>query len=92
MSIVGIRDMKTHLSRYIRRVKKGEAILISDHGDEVAMLVPAPCRPGDAAYWRLVQEGKMLWAGGTPLGSRRPLHLKGKPFSQRLLEDRQDRF
>jgi prevent-host-death family protein len=41
----GIRELKDHLSRYIRRIEAGERIAITAHGRVVAELVP----PGAAA-------------------------------------------
>lgn len=40
MKAVGIRELKDGLSRYIRRVKDGETILVTDRGDVVAELRP----------------------------------------------------
>jgi prevent-host-death family protein len=40
----GIRELKDHLSRYIRRIEAGERIAITAHGRVVAELVP----PGGA--------------------------------------------
>lgn len=36
MQTVGIRELKTHLSRYLGAVKKGETILVTDHNVVVA--------------------------------------------------------
>ena len=37
---VGIRELKTHLSRYVKEVKDGDEILVSDRGKIVARIVP----------------------------------------------------
>ncbi|MHB2020540.1 MAG: type II toxin-antitoxin system Phd/YefM family antitoxin, partial [Candidatus Xenobia bacterium] len=42
MTSVGIRELKNHLSEYIRRVAQGERILITDRGHVIAEL----CAPG----------------------------------------------
>jgi prevent-host-death family protein len=36
----GIRELKDHLSRYIRRIEAGERITVTAHGRVVAELVP----------------------------------------------------
>ena len=41
----GIRELKDHLSRYIRRIEAGERISVTAHGRVVAELVP-PGRGG----------------------------------------------
>ena len=39
-----IREMRQNLSRYVQRVRHGEPFLISDRGQEIAQLSPAPGR------------------------------------------------
>ncbi|MFT5433179.1 MAG: prevent-host-death family protein [Myxococcota bacterium] len=36
---VGIRELKNNLSRYLARVRKGEEIIVTDHGTPVARLL-----------------------------------------------------
>lgn len=40
MASVGIRNLKNHLSRYVRRVAAGERVAVTDRGRVVAELVP----------------------------------------------------
>ena len=37
---VGIRDLKSQLSAYLREVKNGQTIDITEHGQVIAQLVP----------------------------------------------------
>ena len=37
----GIRELKNHLSAYLRKVKAGETITITDRGTPVGRIVPA---------------------------------------------------
>ncbi|MCC6222850.1 MAG: type II toxin-antitoxin system prevent-host-death family antitoxin [Thermoleophilia bacterium] len=39
---VGVRELRQNLSRYLDRVKAGEALIVTEHGREVARLVPSP--------------------------------------------------
>lgn len=41
MSKVGVRDLRQNLSRYLDRVKEGEALDVTEHGRVVARLSPA---------------------------------------------------
>ena len=41
-SEVGIRELRQSLSKYVARVKRGEAFAVTERGEEVARLVPAP--------------------------------------------------
>jgi prevent-host-death family protein len=40
MKTVGIRDLKNRLSEYLRRVRLGESVLVTDRGEVVAELQP----------------------------------------------------
>ena len=36
----GVRELRDHLSRYLARVRAGEEVTVTDHGQAVARLVP----------------------------------------------------
>ena len=38
---VGVRELRQNLSRYLDRVKAGEALVVTERGHEVARLVPS---------------------------------------------------
>jgi prevent-host-death family protein len=40
MKTVGVRDLKNKLSEYLRRVRLGESVLVTDRGEVVAQLLP----------------------------------------------------
>ena len=40
MSVVGLRELKNGLSRYVQRAKSGETVFITDRGQIVAELSP----------------------------------------------------
>lgn len=41
---VGVRELKAHLSEYLRRVAEGESIIVTDRGVAAAVLGPVPGR------------------------------------------------
>ena len=41
MERVGIRELRQNLSRYLERVQRGEVLVVTDRGREVARLVPS---------------------------------------------------
>jgi prevent-host-death family protein len=41
MKSVGLRDLKNRLSEYVREVRSGESLLVTDRGEVVAELIPA---------------------------------------------------
>lgn len=40
-AIVGVRELRQNLSRYLERVKDGETLTVTERGHEVARLVPS---------------------------------------------------
>jgi prevent-host-death family protein len=40
MKSVGVRDLKNRLSEYLRRVRFGESVLVTDRGEVIAELLP----------------------------------------------------
>ena len=71
MKTVGVRDLKNKLSEYLRRVRLGESILVTDRGEVVAELQPPGQRQGDpsvpAGLQSLVKRG--LLTLGAPAGT-----------------------
>ena len=59
---VGVRKLKEHLSEYLRLVKMGEAIVITDHGQPVGRIVPAE-RPLEARLGAMIEAGALAWSG-----------------------------
>lgn len=55
MKTVGIRELKNKLSDYVRQVRSGETILITDRGEVVAEINP----PGQAPADRSLPHGLM---------------------------------
>ena len=53
---VGVRELRQNLSVYLERVKKGEALTVTDRGEEVAILRPMP--KTDDVIERLIAEGR----------------------------------
>jgi prevent-host-death family protein len=39
-TIVGIRDLRDHLSRYLEMVRAGASVSVTDHGRVIAAIVP----------------------------------------------------
>ena len=59
---VGVRDLKARLSEYLRQVKQGNTVLITDHGSPVGRLMPA--EQGLKERFKALQEsGMVAWNG-----------------------------
>jgi len=85
MIAVGIRELKMRLSEYVRKASRGEEIMVTARGREVASLVPVT--RARRALKRLADGGMARMPEGKPRGAR-GLSLKGKPLSDTVIEDR----
>jgi prevent-host-death family protein len=88
MIAVGIKELKNKLSHYLREIKKGEKIAITEREKIIATITPVERVGDDSKLLSLVKEGFALWKGGKPTGSRHPVKVKGKTVSEIVLEDR----
>lgn len=88
MMEAGVRHLKDHLSEYLRRVRRGERIVITDRGKPVAALVGLPEEETTERAWSLVHEGLGEWSGGKPRGSSNPPRIPGRRAEEVVLEDR----
>ena len=93
MTRVGIRELKADFSKYLKRVKNGEAIAISVRGKEIARLTPWRKLEGRSGLWERMRRGIVEWNGGRPKGLSPRIKIKGKPLSQTVLDmRREERF
>ena len=88
MNRVGIRELKTHLSHHLKRVRSGARLLVTERGRLIATINPVePQVDVDWAH-QLVTEGRAHWSGGKPTGAKRAAKIVGKTASSIVLEDR----
>jgi len=79
---VGIRDLKAQLSEYLRHVKAGETVIITEHGRPIGRIVPEPESPEERIQ-RLRESGELLWNGERLLA----FEPVGKNTGDRLISD-----
>ena len=88
METVGIRELKNHLSRHMKRVCSGARLLVTHRGRSIATISPVEA-PSDTAWANaLVEAGGAHWNGGKPAGARRPASIVGRSVSALVLEER----
>jgi prevent-host-death family protein len=85
---VGVETLKDHLGDYLRRARKGETIVITEHGRSVALLISLEGNDTAGRAWDLVETGAANWTGGKPAGSSRRPRARGKSASATVQEDR----
>jgi prevent-host-death family protein len=88
MITVGIRELKNNLRYYLRGVKRGRPVTITERGRSVAVLMPAETSTNASLARELSQKGIGTWKGGKPRGGSRSVVVKGKPVSQIIVDER----
>lgn len=89
MDTVGIRELKAHLSRHLKRVRAGRRLLVTERGRTIATIQPVETPASADWAHALVLEGLAHWSGGKPMGAERPGAVKtGHSVSAAVLEDR----
>lgn len=92
MKTVGSREFKNRMGRYMKAVRKGQSLLLTDRGKPIAKVVPPDPVPGSEPTLtdilkRLEAEGKLRLAK-RPLSKFRAIPSRGKSASEMILEDR----
>lgn len=89
MDTVGVRELKTHLSRHLKRVRSGVRLLITDRGRSIAIITPVQATADAEWAHQIVAEGRARWNGRKPRPAKKPVKLKGpRTASSVVLEDR----
>lgn len=92
MQKVGSRELKNRLGRYLRLVRQGITLIVTDRGKPIAKVSPPDeDTAGEPTLMdvlkRLDAEGKIRLAKGS-LGKFRAVPSRGKSASQMIIEDR----
>jgi prevent-host-death family protein len=90
MDTVSVRDLRQNLSRYLRRVERGERLVVTERRRPVAVLGPLP--EVDDVLDYLIATGEATEPEGDLLDLPPPLRSEGPPTSEILDELRADRL
>jgi prevent-host-death family protein len=86
---VGIRELKSRLSHYLRQVKGGATLLITDRGRPIGRIVPAGL-PLEDRLQTMVEAGLVAWSGRSLPSTRPVATIQGQQtVADLLLEDRE---
>jgi len=92
-TVVGARELKVRLGRYLRRVREGQTLVVTDRGRPIAELRPMPRGNREAVLARLEAEGVVTRPTRRALTPFRAIELEnGASLSEAVLEGRDDRF
>ncbi|MCX6024737.1 MAG: type II toxin-antitoxin system prevent-host-death family antitoxin [Chloroflexi bacterium] len=85
---VGVRELRSRLSEYLRRVKQGETVVITERGKPVGRLIPQ----GQTLEERLAeldQAGLIRWSGKKLSRTKPVAKVRGRrTVAQTIVEDR----
>jgi prevent-host-death family protein len=86
---VGTRELKSKLSEYMRRVKAGQTIVVTEHGKPIGQIVPIKASLEERLI-AMVAAGQAEW-NGQKLAPYEPVAINrdGRQVSDLVVEDRQ---
>jgi prevent-host-death family protein len=87
---VGIRELKAHLSEYVRKIKEGNTVVITERGIDVGRIIPVSGLLEERIQ-NLVRSGFADWNGkrlkpGKPVAKVKP---GSKTLAEIVIEDRE---
>jgi prevent-host-death family protein len=92
---LGLREANQHFSKAIKAVRAGKEVVLTDRGHPIAVIKPIMEEDAqEAALKAMADEGLITLPsrkGPMPAPRWRPVKIKGKPLSQTIIEDREDR-
>ena len=92
-NLVGARELKARLGTYLRRVRQGRTLVVTDRGQPVAELRPLGSGTGvDAVLAKLKAVGAVTRTVDKPLAPFRQVESRRGSAAAAVLEDRDDRF
>ena len=89
-NLVGARELKTRLGTYLRRVRQGQTLIVTDRGQPVAELRPLDSG-FEAVLAALSASGVVTRPRAHSLLPFRPIKSRGRSAESAVLEDRADR-
>lgn len=94
MESVSVRDLKNQLSAYLRRVKSGTRLVVTDRGRPIAELGPVSNEKlsSEEHLRKMAEAGEIIPPHGKGFSDFKPIAIKGAPLSQTILEERRERF
>jgi prevent-host-death family protein len=90
---LGLREANQHFSKAIKAVRAGKEVILTERGQPIAVIKPIKDdHEADAALKRMADEGLVtLPTRKGPLPRFEPVPISGRPLSQTIIDDRDDR-
>ena len=92
---LGLREANQRFSKAIKAVRAGKEVVLTERGRPIAVIKPiTQSDTREAALQAMADEGLLTLPsrpGPMPPPRWRPVKIKGRPLSQTIIEDREDR-
>lgn len=92
ISTVGVKELKNHLTQYLRKTKQGEEVIVTERGKPIALIQPIKSAQNllslEARLAKLAAQGLITLPTQKPLRKVRLARITGAPISKVILEDR----
>lgn len=89
VTTVGIREFKAQFARYVRQVKAGSIVTITERGKPIARILPVRKTTAERMQ-ELVRAGLIAWNGRRLQPLKPPAHTRGnRTVADLLLENRE---
>ena len=92
---LGLREANQRFSKAIKAVRSGKEVVLTERGRPIAVIKPIKEEDAEqTALQAMADEGLITLPsrkGPMPAPRWRPVKVKGKPLSQTVIEDREDR-
>jgi prevent-host-death family protein len=86
---VGVQELETRLSEYLKLVKAGQTVVITEHGREVGRIIPTPPVTLEDKLQAMIEAGLAAWSGKRPGHSEPVACTRGdRTVADLLIEDR----
>jgi prevent-host-death family protein len=90
---LGLREANRHFSKAIRALRAGEEVVLTDHGQPIAVIKPIKdAAAPEAILKQMADQGLVtLPTRKGPLPCFEPVRISARPLSQTIIDDRADR-
>jgi prevent-host-death family protein len=93
MERVGLREANIHFAKYIKKVREGKKILLTDRGKPIAMIAPVAIKEEPLEErLRVMEEKGILKRADGKIKLRTLIQVPGKEISRVVSENREERF
>jgi prevent-host-death family protein len=90
---IGLREANLHFTKYVKMIKDGKEVILTERGTPIAVIKPIPQKGGiESKIKSLEEQGLLKGAKKGKLPVHRPITIRGKPISEVVMEEREDRF